>query len=50
MPPSIIIGGILCVLMVFVWIYFFSPKRKQRIEQPKYDLLKDEKEENTKRK
>ena len=39
---SLIIGIILCILMVFVWVYFFSPKRKQRIEQPKYDMLDGE--------
>ncbi|MDR2870553.1 MAG: cbb3-type cytochrome c oxidase subunit 3 [Deferribacteraceae bacterium] len=41
---SVVTGGVLCVLMVIVWVYFFSPKRKKRIEQPKYDILKDEDE------
>jgi cbb3-type cytochrome oxidase subunit 3 len=36
-----IIGTLLCLSMAIVWFYFFSPKRKADIEQPKYDMLNE---------
>ncbi len=37
-----IFGGLLCVAMIAVIIYFFSSKRKDRIEKPKYNMLEDD--------
>jgi hypothetical protein len=37
-----VFGGVLCVLLIIAFIYYFSPKRKSTIEQPKYDIIKDE--------
>ncbi|MDR0453248.1 MAG: CcoQ/FixQ family Cbb3-type cytochrome c oxidase assembly chaperone [Deferribacteraceae bacterium] len=35
-------GTLLCISMVAVAAYFFSSKRKDRIEKPKYDMLDDD--------
>ena len=39
---SYIFGALLCVAMVAIIVYFFSPKIKDRIEKPKYDMLDDD--------
>ncbi|MDR2104816.1 MAG: CcoQ/FixQ family Cbb3-type cytochrome c oxidase assembly chaperone [Deferribacteraceae bacterium] len=37
-----VFGGVLCILLIAAFIYYFSPKRKDSVEQPKYDIIKDE--------
>ncbi|MDR2400856.1 MAG: CcoQ/FixQ family Cbb3-type cytochrome c oxidase assembly chaperone [Deferribacteraceae bacterium] len=37
-----VFGGVLVVLLIIAFIYYFSPKRKDTVEQPKYDIIKDE--------
>ena len=41
----IIFGLCLVVGLVVVIIYYFSSKRKNEIEEPKYDMMKDNDDE-----
>lgn len=38
-------GFLLVVLMFGIIIYYFSAKRKNTIESPKYDMMKDDEDE-----
>jgi hypothetical protein len=37
-----VFGGVLVILLIVAFVYYFAPKRKDSVEQPKYDIIKDE--------
>lgn len=39
---ALVFGGLLCVSLLVLIVYYFSPSRKQRVESPKYSILEDE--------
>ena len=38
----LVIGILLIIMLFIVFIYYFSIKKKNTVEQPKYDMLKDD--------
>ncbi len=42
-------GAFLVALLVVVIFYYFSPKRKAKVEQPKYEILDNHNDEESKR-
>jgi cbb3-type cytochrome oxidase subunit 3 len=39
-----VFGGLLVIFLVIAFVYYFSPKRKESIEQPKFTILEEDDE------
>jgi cbb3-type cytochrome oxidase subunit 3 len=40
----LVFGGTLCLALVAIAVFAFSRRRKERVEAPKYEMLKDDDE------
>lgn len=38
----LVFGGTLCVLLLFIGVFYFRRHRKEQVEGPKYRMLEDD--------